>query len=588
MSVTAREKLAVRSKPFQSALGAGLTLAVLGVLSLAIGGCASLDPESHPIHLYTYTQYNKLPVNPPAVRAVELDGSAVVWLETQHLLDTLDVSSHLISPGQWEVIAQGGHVRTLNASSTGLTDEGLVQIARFSELAVLDISGNHDITTFAALRRCAKLSTLIVGGSTATSELNITPEMVEAIASLPVLAHLNFRNCIFTDRALSNLALAKQLESLELIDCYGFTDAGVGHLRPLQSVERLVITGNNNTITDKAIEALAPLPIVRSLVLGSMKITDASIRTLAGCPNLEELDLSTTAATGHAAHLLSNTKLKKLYVGRAWTTDGLKNIQNLNLRTLRISNCKLDAEAVQGLERLATLEELLLDSCTFSTPLTPLLSLMELSHLALSNSGLTDEDLPDVSRLRALRWLDLSANFGMTDAVLSVVARCSQLEYLALNKTSIAWDHEPKVGTLSHLRALHLAGTPIQHAGIVNIAALATIEKLVLPTTLEITDSDIKALCNLQNLRELVLGDCERVTNEGLSCLRGLARLEVLVLGGDAVVVTLPNVTNAGLQTLASIKTLRHARLGKCPKVTEQTLRDVLTSRSDCHFQVQR
>ena len=91
--------------------------------------------------------------------------------------------------------------------------------------------------------------------------------------------------------------------------------------------------------------------------------------------------------------------------------------------------------------------------------------LPHLESLNLSGSGIDDDGLVFVARLRQLQTLNLEST-GVTDAGLAHVSKLKFLEHLSLNYTGVTDVGMERLAVLSKLQTLNLEGTAVTSAGV--------------------------------------------------------------------------------------------------------------------------
>ncbi|CAI5510864.1 unnamed protein product [Closterium sp. Naga37s-1] len=185
--------------------------------------------------------------------------------------------------------------------------------------------------------------------------------------------------------------------------------------------------------------------------------------------------------------------------------------------------------------------------------------------------------------------LKLCEEASMTDAVLAHVAAMTRLSTVDLSRSSgFTTQGLQHLYALPSLTCLILYGTPVGGEGdeavsLEGIGAASGLDTLILDHT-SVADSDLEPLAALTSLTDLSLGNCHNLTPALLAHVGRLTGLEELSLGGcgmgDEVLPLLtclprlgtltapPGVTDAGLQQLAALPSLRRLSLCGCQDVT--------------------
>src|SRR5262249_36488193 len=147
-------------------------------------------------------------------------------------------------------------------------------------------------------------------------------------------------------------------------------------------------------------------------------VSDADLEYFTALPEVEEIDLSLTRATGRGLRHLS----------------GLKGLCKLHL-------VKTDVASLDGLAGLSNLRELLVapdvgadDPVLAEDGTAALATLTGLEHLELPYADITDRTLHRLTGLTRLRVLNLAfATNGISDAGLAALANLTRLEHLDLS-----------------------------------------------------------------------------------------------------------------------------------------------------------
>lgn len=174
--------------------------------------------------------------------------------------------------------------------------------------------------------------------------------------------------------------------------------------------------------------------------------------------------------------------------------------------------------------------------------------LPSLEQLKLRKTGIGDEGVRHLGRLRMMRTLDLSGNSKITGATMQCLAPMQQLEELDLSGTSVDDEGARRLSALQSLRVLSLSGARLTDAGVRRLCSLKQLRSLTLDGN-DISDDALAGLARLPRLTRLGLGST-RVTDMGLSTLaRSDSILDVSVSGCA--------VSDVGLVSLARMKCLR-------------------------------
>ncbi|CAD7698114.1 unnamed protein product [Ostreobium quekettii] len=244
-----------------------------------------------------------------------------------------------------------------------------------------------------------------------------------------------------------------------------------------------------------------------------------------------------------------------------------------------------------------------------------------LTHLDVDSMNvrlITDAHLTALACLTGLRglWLDgLCSN--ITPTGVSALSALTNLEALGLRHCMPIVDEGMTcLGVLTSLWQLNLEGTAMRHASFVNtflalkdlnlrrcitnegvtvLGSLTTLTKLNLSECPEITNG-IRCLSSLTGLKDLDLRWCWEVTDDGMKGLGPLRALTTLDLSGCAKVtkyglqhlggltaitkltLDLCRITNDDMRILSGLTALRHLSVKSCERVSQDSLRTVLSS----------
>ncbi len=255
-----------------------------------------------------------------------------------------------------------------------------------------------------------------------------------------------------------------------------------------------------------ALEYLASLPTVRSLVLEDAKLPPEALAAVGRMTRLENLNLEGTGPLAVDLGAVGGlTSLKALQIG--WTDaddltltalSGLRNLERLDLEKTKVEG--------PGLAWLAPLPRL--------------------RRLDLHQTPLGPQAGAALSLLRTLTWLDLKET-GADDALLRRLDGLDRLVSLDLSNNNVTDRGLAALSGLPSLRHLSLRGNPVGDEGMAAIGALTGLTYLDISDT-HVSDVGMARLSGLRNLRVLK-ADGTALTPEGRDALvRRLPRLREL------------------------------------------------------------
>ncbi|HET6326529.1 MAG TPA: protein kinase [Planctomycetaceae bacterium] len=228
------------------------------------------------------------------------------------------------------------------------------------------------------------------------------------------------------------------------------------HVTPPQALQELAAIKSLKTLVlgdieagDDSLQALSELTGITTLVFDGSKLTDAGLKSLAPLKNLTRLTLGGQAKGLHGS--------------------GFEALSGLtNLRTLAVPGCGLDDEHMRAIGNLTELEKLdLHDTWISGKGLAELAGLKHLRYLNLSHCRrLQTDDLLRLGELTALEHLDLS-NCRITEAsfnsLLLTLRKLKNLKTLNLTGAGITPQMLPELkGVLPHLEIKMLQGLEIK------------------------------------------------------------------------------------------------------------------------------
>jgi hypothetical protein len=144
----------------------------------------------------------------------------------------------------------------------------------------------------------------------------VTDAGVSELAACKHLQSLNLRLCRkVSDSGLKELARCPRLQSLDLQNCARVTDEGIKALTACQTLQELYLGGCANDVTEVGLKELVKFKQLKSLSLfHCTRITDAELQQLADCKELQELELvySDKVTVTGLRQLAAATQLKSL------------------------------------------------------------------------------------------------------------------------------------------------------------------------------------------------------------------------------------------------------------------------------------
>ena len=275
---------------------------------------------------------------------------------------------------------------------------------------------------------------------------------------------------------------------------------------------------------NSALEHLATLKRIRSVKLNDTNVRDDAMAVIATATTVVDVDIR----------------------GCPVSNDGIKHLESLNLRALRMNgvdgDCTVDDGAMETVAKFTELRALFLDGLFIGMEgIEKLTALPKLSELYLARTLIGDETMPVLARIPTLKKLRLSQT-QLSDIGLADLATLESLEDLDISENSQIFDAGLEhLSGIHSLKRLNLWRVQIGDPGVEHLASLTNLEWLNLDNTL-LSDAGLPALANMKKLTFLHLGSTT-VSDTGLQHLKGLTSL-------DDLMVTRTAVTEDGAATL--------------------------------------
>lgn len=307
-------------------------------------------------------------------------------------------------------------------------------------------------------------------------------------------------------------------------------------------------------------------------------LTDNIRSYLVNLPELKSLKISYCRITNRIGNSFKDlSKLEELNLSGCNITDKIgENLKNLpNLHKLNLENCsQLTDKIGEDLEALTNLTDLDLTGCNFTDSNkigSHLAKLKKLNSLKLRSCSINDEFGPHLEQLTNLTFLDLSAS-EITDGIgasLESLVHLTTLEISqCMNLTNVIGQHLEK---LIKLRSLNLSMVSFLDDSIgQNLKNLKNLESINFSYCEDISPAICSDLSELDNLTTLNFHGCEKFgENMNTEIVKLNDQVEHLNLFGTEI----NNDTIACLQKFKKLKTLD---IAGNKNLTEVILNDLL------------
>ena len=408
-------------------------------------------------------------------------------------------------------VAELDHVIALGiGGSRGLSDDGLLQLARMPQLQWLNL-------------------TEYPGGK-------LTDRGLAVLRHLPNLRmfEMTWQKGI-TDEGVANLRFCDHLERVDLMG----SPTGDGAIEALQGKTKLTSFASGKLVTDAGLKLLHNFPRLKSWqgdestrLLIDGPFTNAGLASLAGLEGVFDLDLFwhvTGITSAGFAHLAGLPNLGSLGADSTLSDDeAMRHFAAIpRLRKLRAQGTVATDDGFEALSRSRTLEQL----WTRETPhlgsrgFLALSRMPKLRDLGVSCKLVSDDALSALPHFPSLKKL---TPIDVTDPGFRHVGRCEQLEHL-----SCMYCRETTDAATEHIGGLRLR---LYYAGLTRI-----------------TDHSLEILGRMTSLEQIELYECLHVTDAGLPFLAKLPQLRQFDVSGS------PGVTLEGTKVFPAAVTVRYS-----------------------------
>jgi hypothetical protein len=213
----------------------------------------------------------------------------------------------------------------------------------------------------------------------------------------------------------------------------------------------------NVEVVDADVAHIARLPNLKRLALraASPRLTDASLRTLAGMPRLEVLELHNAPVTdAWLAHLNGRQGLRSLLLGEATPFSTNRNM------------IAVTGDGFTHLAGLAALTELEIHSSALTgNGLKYLGTLKHLKRLKLKGGSITDDDLQFLAPLTNLELLEIVGS-SIDGTGFRHLTGLANVNYVCLESSNVTDAAVPFLAQLPALQSVMIYGTQVTASGL--------------------------------------------------------------------------------------------------------------------------
>ena len=449
-----------------------LTLAEskLSLTSLSLEGCRKYGEKGVASLIKLITRIGpileRLNLNVPSRALNESSLTQIVNLAQQ--LKELHLSHASIDKETIAAISRLNNLLILDISSCKISDHDFEALPpeSFLSLKYLEVWGNAIAKAFmTTMSRCQHLEKLIANCCT-----EITDEALIHLppGSFPKLLYLNLTYAKITKKSISILSHWKNLETLILSRCESviFCKPISDHFSNITSLE----IADTSTTDESVADVISQLPKLKSLDISDCRqVTGQLFCSLPShaFSTLTSLDASRTHATSASIIALSHLQLETLNVSNCKGVDDQANPLDFdfpNLSFLNVSGTSITDYFVQQLARNRKIKKLkYLDLSNNQISCLSVIALAESEHLnktlialELSGSKISIASfcyLPQLNLQRlGVGWLP---NTPLDRQSLGILAQCSQLTHLNINRMVRREDVDFLVQKMPHLERLY-------------------------------------------------------------------------------------------------------------------------------------
>ncbi|GIX03550.1 MAG: hypothetical protein KatS3mg113_0556 [Planctomycetaceae bacterium] len=277
-------------------------------------------------------------------------------------------------------------ITELDMKGSSVTDQGLQQIGKLSQLRFLDIRSTQFITanSFPAIAQATSLE-----------ELRVDPGKI-------------------TDESL---AVLRPLSELQRFDLRGVKLSYAGYAELLHHKKLIELDLRDSNMDDQALDVVTDLPELERLWLGRTRVTDEGVKKLAKLERLHTLDLTDCRVTGRTFGNMPKGGVEVLVMTNTMLNEqganAIKQMKNLRVLILTHLGTMQDVHLMQMVRPLTDLEELNVSNC-------PLL---------------TSECMRAVLNHKNLRHVEFGHCPRITDTVFKYLETCKNLKKIIATST---------------------------------------------------------------------------------------------------------------------------------------------------------
>ncbi|MES2521640.1 MAG: ankyrin repeat domain-containing protein, partial [Gemmatimonadota bacterium] len=380
-----------------------------------------------------------------------------------------------------------------------------------------------------------------------------------------------------TNDLMERVAGMSHVTTLRLGGSAELTEEAALQLAKMPQLRHLDLSGT--AITDRALHLIAGLPALETLNLAWTRVTDEGAAFLSRCDHLQRVDLSgTETGDGAISALGGKASLRHFASGNRVTNDGLRLLHRFPVFT----RWQGGAESMALLSAGAEPNSLSLRGTFTDDGFSALVGLDGLFALNVDDSKLqlTGGAVAHLSKVPRLGWLAFDAK----DESMPYIAALPALRFLMCQDTEAGDDG---FEALSRSRSLeYIWGRRcygLQRRGFVALANIPTLRGLSVSCK-NVDDEGVSALPRFPALRELMpmdipddgyrhIGQCQRLESLILMYCRDTTDAATAHITGltrlTKYFASYTRITDRSLDLLSGMASLEDVELSGCPGVTD-------------------
>jgi hypothetical protein len=479
--------------------------------------------------------------------------SAPHGLSTRPPFYQIDWSNNSLSPRQplgehdwdtiFDVIREHG-ITSLNAGGQA-TDAVIEKLSRLEQVTRLHLGGCDGLTDVGVLK-LARMPQLVELDLSQYPGGILTDRGLAMLRDLPLLRR--FKMCWqagVSDAGIAHLACCDKLERVDLLG----SSTGDGALRALRGKRRLSHLKTGRLVTDAGLPWLHELPVFKSWQGGESRydlmafgnaepnhlvidgpFSDSGFASLARLDGIFGLGIFQHATALKSDGLQALAALPNLGVlgcqGALCDDTAMRHIAAIpQLRMLMAQGTVATDDGFTSLSRSPTLEYIWGRECPNlqGRGFAALANMSALKGLAVSCKFVDDASLAALPRFPALTWL---LPMDVSDNGFRHVGRCAQLEKLTCmycrDTGDSATDH---IKGLSHLKYYYAGKTQITDRSLEILGGMTSLEEIELWACAGVTDAGIALIARLPALNRVSVSATPRVTRAGIATLPASVRV---------------------------------------------------------------